>query len=386
MVTSEMVLSSDFLSIQPYGLASVRYILLANILVNIGFKIEPYLIKSSFILKSRKGFSVSAYVGSRQVMDFLFLLALIYFFTDISQSFFVYQEGRNSILEDTVDGEISVLSPIMNGISYFAPISAAFYCRYYLNNKYKIHLILIVVLCAIPQIFYGTRYRLLFTLVSPLIVFFDRKKISFKLISLGFVFLFSMIFLSSYLRNYRDNFSNSSISYEENSVIEKIASFGSNEGVVKRAEHLLRYVDLYGLHYGKESAFVLYFWVPRTLWPEKPTKIGHWLVRMFESVSHKFSAAYGFWGQLFIDFGYLSLVILFFFGGFLKILDLKKDAHLDMRSKVSIVYISFFPVVFFSIRSPQTAVINFLYVVFIFFVFNFIFRFLKMMNPKNKLL
>lgn len=386
MASSEMILLSEILALQAYGLTVVRYIFVANVLFNIGFRIAPLLFNYRRRAKIYKKRYKTMGSGTKSVMLFLLFLAVLYFATNISYSFFVFESGRNTVLEDTVEGEINILAQIMRGISYFVAIAGAFYCRYYFNYKHLIYLFLIIFLCAAPQALFGTRYRLLFTLVAPVIVLFDRKKLSFKIITLGIVTLSVIIFISGFIRENRNSILISNAEIEKQGLIKQIASMGSAEGTIRRAEHLFRYVDTYGLHYGKESAFIIYFWVPRTFWPEKPTKIGHWLVNMYEyNLSRKFSAAYGFWGQLFIDFGYFSLAILFILGGVLRKLEMLKDWHLDNRSQVSILYVALFPVVFFSVRSPQTAVINFLMVVLVYMLIIYSFRFLKKFNLKIKL-
>ena len=69
---------------------------------------------------------------------------------------------------------------------------------------------------------------------------------------------------------------------------------------------------------GESSGAVLVFWVPRAIWPDKPTMMGYWLPRAFYYdgyFAEGFSAAQGFCGNAYMDFGFWGAVLFWFVSG-----------------------------------------------------------------------
>jgi hypothetical protein len=79
--------------------------------------------------------------------------------------------------------------------------------------------------------------------------------------------------------------------------------------------NVLHYVEQSGLQWGSSLLSVILFFVPRSLWSEKREPLG---VLAAQSQDYEFTnLSAPLYGELFVDFGLLSLVILMFaFGGF----------------------------------------------------------------------
>src|SRR5690606_3053973 len=114
--------------------------------------------------------------------------------------------------------------------------------------------------------------------------------------------------------------------------------------------------------YGSSIAFLTYFWIPRAIWPDKPTMLGHWLIREYRSgFGSGHSSSFGFTGELFADFGYYSLFFVFLLVIILNWANQFNTFYLSQpRSYTKILVVMIFSYVFFFVRSPITATMTFL--------------------------
>ena len=110
-----------------------------------------------------------------------------------------------------------------------------------------------------------------------------------------------------------------------------------------------------------EHAFLLYWWIPRKLWPAKPTMDGYWLAHEVMAdgdagVGH--SVAGGFTLPALLDFGrHGSIVFCLLYGLLVWGLDRFVAAHGDPTDPASVVSALIPFAVFFAMRSPQTSAI-----------------------------
>jgi oligosaccharide repeat unit polymerase len=118
------------------------------------------------------------------------------------------------------------------------------------------------------------------------------------------------------------------------------------------------------LMYGKENAFILYFWIPRVIWHNKPVMTGYWLVRQL--TSNKYSQAMSFSGGFIfpaiVDFGvFWGTLFCVFYGiliGYFEIL-FQKYRFAKLNPMILIISLLIFTVAFM-MRSLQTSLINLL--------------------------
>lgn len=156
---------------------------------------------------------------------------------------------------------------------------------------------------------------------------------------------------------------------ENTDLLTIFADNSSPEGVIDMTNLLFNYFETNDYMYGSSSSFILYFWIPRSIWPDKPSMLGYWLVRKFRSgFSSGHSASFGFTGDLYADFGLFSLVFIFLIGKLLKFGEYFKSWALKSNGYVIVLGAMTFPYVFFFVRSPVTSTMNFLGILFFYFL------------------
>jgi oligosaccharide repeat unit polymerase len=135
--------------------------------------------------------------------------------------------------------------------------------------------------------------------------------------------------------------------------------FAMSEGTVQSMTQAVVYADHKGYTDGKTSAALLVFWIPRAIWPTKPTLIGYWLPREFDrqGFGRGFSSAPGFTGATYVDFGLWGSVAFWFIGGLIfglferwvaRICAAEEDARILLAAPL-------FGGAFFAVRSIETA-------------------------------
>ena len=110
-----------------------------------------------------------------------------------------------------------------------------------------------------------------------------------------------------------------------------------------------------------EHAFLLYWWIPRKVWPAKPTMDGYWLaheVMADGDAGAGYSVAGGFTLPSLLDFGrYGSVAFCILYGLLIWALDRFVSAHSDPTDPASVASALLPFAVFFGMRSPQTSAI-----------------------------
>lgn len=350
IVSSEIFLTNSFLSSATNGLLTVKYVFCTIVFLNLGFSI-PFNASSK---KNKKLDLTNKNITS--IFKIFSLVSLLYFVLYFPQALESFRLGRLNAMKETY-GQANLLVTIIGNIPNCLVLISLYLYLKFPNAEIKKYLVVIFLLCVTPQILWGTRYPLLFSIVAPVILFINVKKLPLKYYSYILLLVIILGGGVNYIKSSRDNISNEDT--VNVNITEKIASFGSYEGVVNGTVHIFDYLDKNSLLYGEASAFPLYFWVPRTIWETKPAQLSYWFVRTY---SHGFSdlhsAAYGYWGELLIDFGYLSIFIIFIFGYILKIIYSKFLLLLYNKPLKIILYFLMYPFLFITIRSPQTAIIS----------------------------
>ena len=363
IVISEMIQLEDFLF--SNGLNEIKFIFITNVLINIGF----YVFKRLSNINHTKCLTNNIYLSRKQLLNinfFLLLLSALYFSIKITTAIQSFFSSRAEFLGDSM-GSGSLKETLIGSIGVTVPVIAAYLFRYHQNYKYKFLFFFIILLNVAPQVLWGTRFVLLYSIVAPLILLIDLQKINFKKAVLLIASILLLVFISKFILETR-KIEITTIQYTQKWT-QQIASYGSNEGIVRGTLDINKYTKENGFSYGRESIFPIYFWVPRKWWVNKPTQLSYWLPREYNrNISIAYSGAYGYWGELLIDFGYYSLPLFFFIGILLGLLESKKNHHLYNKSiKVSFYYV-ILGGAFFSIRSPQTVFPTLVFSYILFFI------------------
>ena len=150
----------------------------------------------------------------------------------------------------------------------------------------------------------------------------------------------------------------------------KLAAELSPEGIIQVAKYADDYFKNHDLRYGLESTNIFYRWIPRKLWPNKPTTLDHWLIRYYEDVPDTHSTSSGFIGIFRADFGWFALIFAFFIG----LIVAKINAYMEgvcainTQSIEIVMAAAMIPLTFFIVRSPITSTYTLLFEYFIYLI------------------
>lgn len=357
------VILSEAILIESGGniLGAVKYLLIANNLIILG-----YLVPVKFKRQQVKYRLLNRVKASGWIPYVLILLVVSFVVYALPGAVLSYRLGRDYASEILSGDSNLLLSSFFGSLGFVLPSIIVYY---YKEIKFK-KSILIPLLLSMPifalLFIGGTRFPLLFSFGGFLIVSqADRTgRITLNLKLIGFLLvLFGASFIMGQFR------SGGLVDFEyktEEAVSEvrlskRLASEMSPEGVVDMTAMSMTYFESNPHTYGKSILFLTYFWVPRAIWPDKPTMLGHWMIRKYRSgFGEGHSSSFGFTGELFADFGYFSLFFVFLLGMLLKWADLFRAYQLTQpRSYSKILVGMIFSYVFFFVRSPITSSMNF---------------------------
>lgn len=236
------------------------------------------------------------------------------------------------------------------------------------------------------MMFNGSRFRLLFTVLPFLLIsdFIQVSNITTKKILRMLILVWLLLFVIDFMmQTRRGGLQEFSAQKKEtlggpnsNYLSVKLCQEGSPENIIPVLSYVKTEVETNGYTYGKSTGFIFYFWVPRSIWPGKPTQLNAWIPQKYMTgVGEGFSSSSGFCGEPFADFGYFSLILFIFLGYGLK----KADDYLfctdygKKRCIHSLFAAMLIPCIPFMVRSPVTATFstiwNGLFVYFFYIVF-----------------
>lgn len=250
----------------------------------------------------------------------LFVLTLVICMLYLPMIIFSLYQGRGSGYHIEIYG---IFATIIDSI-YVVIVGL---WSYKLMNKYKFNGALYrLSLFFIIPILSGTRFFLLFVICVALIpkLYYYKQQI-YKILPVIFFFGFVVITLPM-LRS-QGLFNNDSVvivnkENESHDLFSKVASFGSNEGVLRNNIMISDYLNFNNPTYGLSFGFLFYFFIPRYIWPNKPTMLDYWLIRKYDSgFSDGHSTSSGYCGELFMDFAYFALLPIFLVGLFISAID-----------------------------------------------------------------
>lgn len=353
MVCSEMILRSQSLQNSTYGIQAVKFIIISNIIINLGYYLKVQRIRS---INTYDGETVLKKFSAKNFLLFYLFISLIFFIAVMPQAILAFKYGRIGSGELNSEFSGTFIYQIIFAIGLILPTFIIYYYRFILNYKYTLPIIFIFLICNIPYFLIGTRFNILFSFIAPVLLLLVNKKLKKIWVFACVVSFLLFNSLISYIRENRESVKFEQLAETQN-VFVTIAQKGSDEGIVTGMTQILDYVNKNEYTYGSQSGFIFYFLIPRSIWPDKPTQTSYWLVREYDEVSDSFSAAYGYWGELYMDFGYFSIIIFFIIGMLISTAEGFKNKLFKTGNPKIILFIILYPYLFFSVRSPITSFI-----------------------------
>jgi len=363
IVVSEILLLK---SAGNHTVSAVKYLLIANNIINIGY-LSNLNNKISFRpianLKVR---------NTKMVTPLLLSFVIFYFFMKIEDSIYMFSVGRNVVIREG-EGRGFFLDSIFNSIGFIIPAVLAYYFVYVRRKKIWIPMLLSMPVF-IVLFLQGTRFPLLFSLLGFFIVVQSKylNKLAFKHYLVISLVMFGLAYGATIMKHFRSSSTKDTtfVFFDNNAERSNLPtilaeSIMSPEGVVDMTSLMFRYFETNDHLYGSSSSFLLYFWVPRQVWPDKPTMLGHWFIREHRSgFAEGHSASFGFTGDLYADFGLFSLFFILLVGRLLKYAENFKNAFFKVGNYNVVIGAMLYPYVFFFVRSPITATMSFLGILF----------------------
>lgn len=365
------IFTSDQIRYRDNIVSVLQYIFVANNLIFLG-----YISKNTQNLLEESSLKIRDNIPKYTPILILSLIA-IYFLFKIEIALLVFAVGRNIITENSDDS--FVLGAVFSALGYILPAITAYY--YVIIKERSIYVAFFLSIPIFIILFLnGSRFPLLFAILGFTLVVKEKIvfKNKFKSFMLLVLLVFGLIFTSTIMKKLRSSKTQNLIVTEEvqdkeSSIPQYVSKFMSPEGVLDMTTLMFEYFNTNEHLYGTSSSFITYFWIPRSVWPDKPKMLGYWFIRKYRNFSEGHSAAFGFTGDFYADFGYFSLFFILILGRLLKKMENFRQKYSKSKSYVIVLTAMFLPYTFFFVRSPITATMTFLGIYFFYFLFKFIF-------------
>ena len=372
IIWSEMRITSTESIGTNYLIPYLRYTL-ANCLVLLGYHF--YRNKKTFIQNKVRYISKTNWMFSAIII----ILYVLYISLSLRSAITNLQFGRQL---SSAKGSSSLTGSLISALGTLLPAIIAHYVKYIKGRKTIISFIFSLPIFAIVLL-QATRFKFLFSVLPYLIVVdvFSLGTIERKKNVILFISLLLLFGISSFIKSNRNaafaEIENPSLfkqqANETDPFIMKLAKEMSPEGVIKMASIADEYFSKHTLHWGKEMSFILYFWVPRAIWPNKPTQLDYWLIREYssEEIADSYSSASGFIGEARADFGWGCLLFALMLGMLFKRIDFTKEIiWLHYRGSFNTIFIAILvPWTFFFVRSPITSTMSLFWEFVIYYMF-----------------
>ena len=361
-----VILSEVFLAMNPIAekseIDALKYLIISNNIVLIGYH--------SKVLGNSKALIGGSYTSKPWTGVLVVLLILLYVSFSYERAIVAFTISRVAAAQ----GANFVLIPILNALGFVLPAFIVFY-HYYIKKRIFSVSFLLALPIFILMFMEGSRFSLLFSVLGFVMTYTRLSKEKFSVSKIVFVSitLVTLLLASNAMKIFRTGSSKQlQIMAPEQKYIDLptyVSGFMSNEGVIDMTALMFEHFAKHDHLYGSSTSFLLYFWIPRAIWPSKPSMLGYWFVREYRGgFSKGHSASFGFTGELYADFGLFSLLPVFFIGRALKAGEKLQKRSFAMKDYNVILGSMLYPYVFFFVRSPVTSTQTFLGILFFLFI------------------
>lgn len=347
-----------------YGSSSIiaaRYLVLTFLL-----SVSAYLIMYSVFGNRLKSFSsqkqMIKYKSSIITVAAVVLAYLFFLSYNIEGAYNAFFGGRKAAGR-SFGGELSfIFHAASSAISMTLPALLSYLLKYlYRVKRYALYSFLISFPIFFVLFLLGTRLVLLFSVLGVLIVILAGRRIRPKtVIALLLIGILGLALADMMVKSRGTGLARYALGFEYFKSGEFLSTLYTREGVTGAVTMLVDYFENNQHLFGAQSAFAFIFWIPRSVWPSKPSMLGYWLIREVRSIRYgsSHSISFGFAGDVYADFGFFGGVLFaLFFGCVLAILELKVVSSLS--DSFTVLYAAvLYPFVFLSMRSLQTSLFS----------------------------
>ena len=164
----------------------------------------------------------------------------------------------------------------------------------------------------IIYIIIGTRHNILYSFFGLVGCAALVKFSKFKFKSIYLVFLLVAYFASNTMLEARKHGFFNYIKGNTNERYSKLEKNITDQTTVYMS-YVVDYYEEKPLVYGTSTATILFFWIPRNLWPDKPPQFSYWFIREYlggqKGFNDKHSTPASYLGVPYSDFGYLGVIL-----------------------------------------------------------------------------
>ena len=378
MIHSEILILADSEQVVEY-IQPIFFYLIANNLAIAGY-----------LVQRKKNLSEAMHVEYELVNIHLYIFLTVVFFIVFLWS--SIEEARSNLymgrqLDETI-GTANVGKLLSNAMGIILPSLIAFVFGKVKGGLKWLQLIFVIPIFVL-HIVLATRFKLLFAFI-PYCIILGLINISNPTNKSNAMLLILIVASSMLSSTMKDNryMSISELSMEDYVEDEylnsrwsvKLGAKLSPEGIIQVMKYADDYFEHHDLRYGIESSNILYRWVPRKIWPNKPTTLDHWLIRYYENVPDTHSTSSGFVGVFRADFGWFALFFAFLIGMMIARINVYMNQTCTYKTS-SIEYVmaaAMIPFVFFFVRSPITSAYTLLFEYFVYAI-------VRVLTTKKKL-
>ncbi|WP_277679718.1 O-antigen polymerase [Gracilibacillus dipsosauri] len=304
-------------------------------------------------------------------IGFLFLKVPGAVETLISGRFYVIANSKMGGIEYSDERAWETLvNPLMNIVGYILP---TLIYHYLLVRRKRRRRIATAILWSLPIfltfLFTGTRYFILYSAGTFFVAYMYYNMKPIRRFSVVILFCLLAFFSASIISALRGGGISGLVQADTMNL-----HLDRTEATVKYMTMVVDHYDTNDFTLGSSTLANFVFWIPRSMWPEKPTMFGYWFIREYYGTSfaggRTLSAPASFLAETYADFGVLGIFVLSLFLGYILLrIDLNLLNASNAFSIMKVIVFSLVPIVFFlprQINVPLTSFVGILAVVYAF--------------------
>lgn len=291
-------------------------------------------------------------------------LYFLFLYAGVPQALRLSSVGRLGIEGSGDLVSASVLDTLSAGLQVSIGMCLPSIIGYYVVRVRKYHFLvalLLVMPIFVVQLLLGTRFFLLFSVSGFAFLFLAARRFSgravLRLAAVGALLIVAGAVMVRFRSRGIQDFSTEQV-LQTTQNGEPLMHY---EGVVLYLARLTQYFEYRDPLYGASTGMMLLFWVPRALWPDKPTLLGYWLPRSIglTGVSKGHSSALTFAADPYADFGFWGgVAFCFLLGlGFAKVEAWCARSLSQTHNPSAVIATTLYGASFFAVRSLDTTLI-----------------------------